>query len=192
MLIIRSLIFSVLIPSIPGREAMRAALIEKIQKQIDECGANVEILCLIDNRKRSVGEKRQALLDIARGEYVAFVDDDDDVLDGYVSRIVAASVTHPDVIVFDSFCTLDPDAPVLVTHVVGTDDQQYSTFGFSRGAWHIHAWRRGLVEDARFPAVNYAEDIAWLEHVRPLITTSIRIEAALYHYRFNREVTATQ
>jgi glycosyltransferase involved in cell wall biosynthesis len=34
---------------------------------------------LFDNRARSIGAKRQALADIARGKYIAFCDDDDDV-----------------------------------------------------------------------------------------------------------------
>ncbi|SCM92825.1 Uncharacterized protein BWINRASL_01028 [Bacillus mycoides] len=37
----------------------------------------VEILVLLENKKRTTGEKRNILVEQAKGEYVAFVDDDE-------------------------------------------------------------------------------------------------------------------
>lgn len=79
--------FSILIPCIPERMNMAAQLYRKLHQQIADAKANVEVLCLIDDCRMSVGTKRQKLLDIARGDYIAFVDDDDDVTDRYVPAI---------------------------------------------------------------------------------------------------------
>ncbi len=62
---------------------------------------SVEHLVIFDNCKRSVGLKRQACLDIARGDYIAFVDDDDDISADYISRIrEAIDTTGADGITF--------------------------------------------------------------------------------------------
>ena len=68
-------ILSILTPTIPARESLLAALSAEIMTQIEEGGfhGKVEHLSFSDNRTRSIGAKRQALVDIARGDYVAFV-----------------------------------------------------------------------------------------------------------------------
>ena len=88
---------------------------------------DVECLYLLDNKRRTVGAKRNALLDMARGEYVSFIDDDDMVAADYVKRIhdainqarrakvVMSDITEtlPDVICFGQRATLHPHG---VTH----------------------------------------------------------------------------
>jgi len=81
-------ILSILTPSVPSRleqlNALRAMLASQIGDQLA-----VEHLILIDNKRRTVGEKRDNLLRIALGRYVAFVDDDDFVSEDYINEIVA-------------------------------------------------------------------------------------------------------
>ena len=79
-------LLSILISAIPSRWEMARKLFEGLTRVADQ---RVEVLLLFDNKRRSVGEKRQALLDIARGEYVTFIDDDDLVAPGYVSEILS-------------------------------------------------------------------------------------------------------
>ena len=50
----------------------------------------MEIIGLFDNKKRSVGEKRQDLLNLAKGQYLVFIDDDDRISDDYISSIIQA------------------------------------------------------------------------------------------------------
>ena len=45
---------------------------------------------MFDNKKRSVGEKRQDLLNLAKGQYLVFIDDDDRISDDYISSIIQA------------------------------------------------------------------------------------------------------
>jgi glycosyltransferase involved in cell wall biosynthesis len=73
--------FSVLMLSIPERiESMQAA-VKHLQEQADATGQGkaVEILVLLDNRSKSIADKRNDLLRSARGKYIAFLDDDDAV-----------------------------------------------------------------------------------------------------------------
>lgn len=67
-------------------------------------GRSVEILSLCDNRELSIGVKRQRLLALATGAYIAMVDDDDWVADTYVSDIVQALEKGPDCVGFQLKC----------------------------------------------------------------------------------------
>ena len=41
-----------------------------------------------DNKKRTIGKKRDEMLKLAQGKYVTFVDDDDRISDDYVDEIM--------------------------------------------------------------------------------------------------------
>lgn len=83
--------WSVLIPTIPGREASLQALLASIRERVARIcpDLRVEYCIKFDNRELSVGLKRQQLLQGARGKYMAFVDDDDSITDAYIEDLVA-------------------------------------------------------------------------------------------------------
>lgn len=183
------MILSVLIPSVPSRREMALALYDSIAAQAE--GLPVEILLLLDNKQRSIGKKREALVQIARGDYLVFVDDDDTVADSYVEQIVRAIEARPDVVVFDSLCTLNDGPTVRVRHGLELENQQYNPDGFTRKPWHVHPWRRELVQGFSFPDTNVGEDWGWCEQFVTQARTQARTEdgQALYHYRFNQLIT---
>lgn len=104
-------ILSILTPAVPSRLDQLATLCDEIARQIGD--QPVEHLVLLDNKKRTVGEKRDALLRMARGQYVAFVDDDDDISRDYVSRILTAAETRPDVITFKQHAKVNEDEAII-------------------------------------------------------------------------------
>jgi hypothetical protein len=151
----------------------------------------VEILMLTDNKQRSIGAKRQALLDIARGTYVGFVDDDDTVSENYVEAIArTANESAPDVIVFDSFCVIGDGPAVLCRHDLHNANEEYNPAGFCRKPWHIHYWRREIAQAARFPDLSYGEDWPWCEQMLRHAKTQARAsEKPLYTYHFDPAVS---
>ena len=185
-------ILSVLIPTVPSRREAAWKLFDKISAQSREYAGGwdpVEVLVLLDNKQRSTGLKRDALLQASRGKYVAFVDDDDDVSDNYVREIVKASATNAGVIVFDSDCFLNGQPGALITHHFGSPNYQYSPEGFTRGAWHIHAWRGEIARMVPFPDIQNGEDWPWCHAMKSLTATSTKIDEVLYHYRYDHETT---
>jgi hypothetical protein len=179
---------SILIPSVPSRREKAAKLFDKLSAQAGN--EDVEILMLLDNKKRSIGLKRQALLDVARGDYVAFVDDDDDVSANYVKLILDCLwASTPDVVVFDSLCSVNSVLEVYVSHALGNPNEQFNPNGFRRAAWHIHAWRTELARKSTFPDQSGTEDWAWAEPLNKLAASATQIHCPLYHYRFNSETT---
>jgi hypothetical protein len=96
---------SILIASIPSRFEMMQKLYNKLLKEVGDLP--IEILCFIDNKKRSIGKKREALVQLAKGEYVSFIDDDEDYFEGYAQKILEAIESKSDVITFKQKCTIN-------------------------------------------------------------------------------------
>ena len=82
---------SFLIATIPGREDSLRALVDSIyEKRGRVCpDLTMEICIEFDNREQSIGIKRQKLLERARGKYLVFLDDDDEITDAYVEDLWA-------------------------------------------------------------------------------------------------------
>ena len=205
-------LFSVLIPSVPSRIAKMQALFAKLQAQIGDLP--VEVLCLLDNKKRTVGMKRDALVRTAKGIYLAFVDDDDDVADDYIAKIVAKirEVTPqpphlwPEVIVFKQRCTftnakciscLEIDGPPFeIDHDIRYEMQAVHQYpdgtwkDITRKPWHHNAWRADIAQSEHFPDTSFGEDGGWVSKLWPKVVSQSRIEGPpLHYYRFNGKTT---
>jgi hypothetical protein len=81
--------WTVLIPTIPGREDSLQSLLKSIHEKVERFAPSLrmEIKVDYDNRETSIGNKRQRLLQSARGKYMSFVDDDDDITDAYIEDL---------------------------------------------------------------------------------------------------------
>jgi hypothetical protein len=183
----KAMILSILTPTIPGRERQLQSLQWRIEEQIG--GQAVEHLILSDNRKRSIGAKRQALLDIARGQYIAFVDDDDDITDSYVEELLAAAASGADVITFLQGATYNGKQSV-VDFQLGQGDHGFAPGGITnRDAWHVNAWRRSRVAHCQFGESNYGEDLTWCQQARRMAQTTLHIPKILHFYRHDFNTT---
>ena len=78
---------SICICTLTDRARQFAELMECIQPQAD--GEPVEILVESDSGQATIGEKRNRLLQRAKGQYIAFVDDDDMVAAAYVPQVLS-------------------------------------------------------------------------------------------------------
>jgi glycosyltransferase involved in cell wall biosynthesis len=179
---------SILTPTIPSRKEQLSKLSEKIAKQSDDLA--VEHLSFADNRTRTIGAKRQSLLDIAQGEYIAFVDDDDDIEPDYVSEILAAIQQGPDVITFEQNSYYN-GAFSKVIFGLNNRDEPFQPNGITlRAPWHVCVWKRELVKTCQFGESNYGEDIIWSRQARARIKTSLHIDKTLCTYRHDAALTA--
>lgn len=85
-------LFDILMCTIPSRADLREIVEGQLRQQIAglHLETNVHILLENDVSRMTIGVKRNALVARSRAEYVAHVDDDDQVADNYVASIVAA------------------------------------------------------------------------------------------------------
>lgn len=81
--------WSILIPTMTGREQGLRRLIESIHEKTKRVAPHMkyEICLAFDNRESSVGVKRQELLQGAKGKYMSFIDDDDEITDAYIEDL---------------------------------------------------------------------------------------------------------
>jgi len=184
-----SILLSVLTPAVPSRWAQLQKLSDELARQIGD--KPVEHLTLVDNKRRTVGEKRDALLRASRGQYVAFCDDDDWVRPNYVAKIVSAIQFNPgvDVITFSQHSQVNEHISE-VCFGLGNPNQSFNPGGTTfRNAWHVCAWRRGLAVQSFFPASNYGEDWAYASRLCAVAKTSVHIPYILHEYHHSSATT---
>jgi glycosyltransferase involved in cell wall biosynthesis len=194
--------FSVLILSIPSRNESLMAAMKQLQEQADATGQGkaVEILVLLDNRSKSIAEKRNDLLQAARGKYIVFLDDDDAISKEYMSKILKAIDEHDvDCISFNQWCTINGE-PMNVEFGIGNPhghlwrDEDGFLGDIKRPPYHMCVWRREIAVSEAFKPVYGAngqssEDIDWLMRLYPKIQTEHHIPDALHGYIYSSQTT---
>lgn len=181
-------VLSILTPAIWEREKDVKTLKEYLAWQGD---FPFEHLVLFDDKTRSVGLKRQALLDAAIGEYVAFVDDDDNVSPDYLSRLFDAAKLGADVITFKQLSIINGKNGFIEFNLGHTIDEPFKPSDIAkRGPWHVCAWRRELVKRCVFPDSSYGEDQSWSHQARALARNAAHIDAVLHFYHHDITKTA--
>jgi len=194
---------SILILSLPSRVKYLDKLVSKLEKQIDD-RQDVEILSLMDNKSFNVSEKRNALMSLARGTHLTWIDDDDDVADNYIERLIATLEERPDVdvISFDQKCYLE-GIPANVFAKMGNphdhaviDPQTGAYRDILRPPYHWCIWKSSLAKSESFrfgthmPNSHVGEDIDWLSRLYPKVKDSIYLENEFLHiYRYSSSVS---
>ena len=167
------------------------SLFDNLSAQSEPYGDDVEILVFLDNKKRSIGMKRQALLDIAKGTYVTWIDDDDKPTSDYVDSCMEVILSfHPDVITINQEVYIDGNGPYSLTFKAGhPDNEEVGETPATRPPWHTCIWKRETVKDCKFPDLMYGEDWAWAEQANKLIRHSFHIDKVLLTYIFDSNIT---
>ena len=187
------ILLSILIPSIPSRfESHLLPLWKELQRQCSESmyGSRVEILTLTDNKQRSIGAKRQALLNLAQGKYIAFLDDDDVPSPNYIDRAVSIQMMGLiNVITFNQHVSINGEMYPLTFKLGHEVNEEPNKEGFTRPPWHVCFWRRDIVQHCTFPNINYGEDWAWAEQANKCAKTSYHIDEFMMTYVYDDNVT---
>lgn len=187
------ILLSILIPSIPSRfESHLLPLWKELQRQCSESmyGSRVEILTLTDNKQRSIGAKRQALLNLAQGKYIAFLDDDDVPSPNYIDRAVSIQMMGLiNVITFNQHVSINGEMYPLTFKLGHEVNEEPNKEGFTRPPWHVCFWRRDVVQHCTFPNINYGEDWAWAEQANKCAKTSYHIDEFMMTYVYDDNVT---
>ncbi len=179
---------SILIPSIPSRFERAVKLYSKILAMVGE--KDIEVLMLTDNKKRTIGEKREALKNISNGKYFMFVDDDDDIIS--LDEIYEAAEQDVDVITFKQLCFNQDGSEYFVTFGLNnqvehnTQDGKY--LDCNRPPFTCCAWS-GWYKKIKFPDINYGEDGVWVWEALPNAISEHHIDKVLHLYQFNSAVT---
>jgi len=187
--------WSILILGISERFDNVKKLILKLEEQIKKINLvkEIEILTLIDNKVRTVGKKRQSLIDISNGEFVSFIDDDDDVSDDYIETIYNTLVVNGnvDVITFKQIARInqDPDTPIIFSLNHETNDDYIAGGIIKRKPFHMCIWNSNLAKSVKFPDISKTEDWFWLKQLCEKAKKEYHIDKFLHYYIFNSNTT---
>lgn len=172
----------------------------KMLKQLfDQCEAlpfalryEVEVICVIDNKTRMLGTKRNDLLNMAQGDYVVFVDDDDRVADDYVSQLLYATAIGADIIVFEVEVSLNGGEPKPCYYSNKYKEDFNLPHSYHRLPNHIMAVKKELALATKYLDIVKGEDADYSKRLLPLLNTQHEIEKVLYYYDYSDETTETQ
>jgi glycosyltransferase involved in cell wall biosynthesis len=196
---------SILALSIPSRIDIFKPLLNKLLRQIGN-REDIEVLSLMDNKSLHIYEKRNELLRIARGSHIAFLDDDDDISDDYISKLVDAIEKNPntDVISFNQLCFLDGKVAKVFAkmgnphqHVLPHPTDPSLCRDTLRPPYHWCVWKTSLARSESFRSAygqgttgQSFEDIDWLTRLYPKVKESVYLENDTLHvYRWSPSTT---
>jgi glycosyltransferase involved in cell wall biosynthesis len=177
---------------VEGRRELFDGIRRELYSQARRAGLDgrVEVLSFRDDGTLPVGLKRNALVERARGEFVAAVDDDDLVSPDYVSTVCRAITDHPDIdcVGIKGVITFRGAHPREFIHSLRYD-HYFSRHGtYYRPPYHLNPIRREIAARYRFDEVRRGEDVDWA--VRLCRDGALRkehfVESPLYYYRSRR------
>jgi len=172
-------LLSILIPTVPERAVKLASLLASLARINN---GKAEVIYFGDDRNRTIGAKRNGVLSLARGKYVAFCDDDDDISNDYITEITNAAERDVSVISFRQDATWNGENST-VEFSVNNGNGQFNPGGITfRFPWHVCAWRREIAQQCVFSEKNWGEDVDWVEQVATLTKNEIHIPMVLHYY----------
>lgn len=181
-------ILSILLPTVTSRCDLFRTLKAEVDRQC--IGQPVEVLVACDNKEISIGQKRQNLLQEARGEWVVFIDDDDGISKDYVESILGALKQDPDSVGFVIHCTFDGANDMLAKASRECEKWQeglpgpYSIF---RTPYQKTPVRRSIALQVGFPDLRYGEDRVYSDGILPLLKSEVFLDKILYYYKYRKE-----
>lgn len=183
----QEILLTIAIPSLPSRVAVHLPeLVEKLSRQAE--GKPVEILSLMDNKYCTLGAKRNILIRLAKGRFIAFVDDDDDITDDYVDRLVDVIRTDEtvDCIAFRAWVTMNGGPGRVCKYSVKYDDVN-SPDAYYRRPNHVCCFRTEIARRIPREDVTWGEDSTWSKQILPLIQREVQLDQILYFYRYDAQ-----
>lgn len=159
--------------------------------RMGEDAQRVEVLVLTDNKRMTVGTKRNRLLNLAQGTYSVFVDDDDRISDDYVSSLLEATKYDRDVITFAASVSINGgrQKPCYYSIVFSKNLNTYRQY--QRTPNHISCVKTELARTAGFPDIMFGEDDQYAAALKPLLKTEKNINKTLYYYDYNSNTSET-
>lgn len=177
------MILSILIPTMPERKELFYGLVNELESQIKD--EDVEILAN-DRMDISIGEKRNILLQQAKGTYVAFFDDDDKPSEDYIETLLKA--IRPDCVSLRGLMTWNGKRPEIFEHSI--KHKVYKTvpgeIRYIRYPNHLNCIRADIAKQFTFPPKNHGEDTDWANKLfnSGLLKRECYVNKILYYYNF--------
>ena len=180
-------LLTICICTLPSRGMMFNSLVRNLSRQVSDSNlyGDVELISDADIHK-TIGKKRNDLLDLANGKFVVFIDDDDSVSGDYLKQII-------NVIRKNNDCDC-----IGIKGVITFDGNEERKWEISKdfGKWfeannvyyrtpnHISPIRTSIAKSVGFPDISNGEDYEYSMGVLPSLHKEVKIDKEIYHYRY--------
>jgi hypothetical protein len=147
----------------------------------------MEICVDFDNRESSIGVKRQRLLDRAKGKYMSFVDDDDDITDAYIEDLWACIRGNYHTMRLKgqmSQYQFVHSVDIKLTHMMATkSDPPY----FQRPPNHLNPMLSDVAKLIKFKNAVHGEDLDWTINLfkHKFLSHEYQSDSSRVHYIYN-------
>lgn len=197
------ILLSILIPTVVGREDECHELELTIDKQaynrkvdvFDKWGdvirrewdllTFVETIIYKDDKKISIGEKRERLYSLANGTYSFMIDDDDSIAPNAIELILNAIKSNPDAdcITFEEYIDIDGKIQ-RSNHSLKYGDWNNNEDGFDyvRTPFMKSVIKTEIAKSVPIPHIRFGEDHQWSQALKPHLKTELHISEQLYRY----------
>lgn len=185
--------WSILICTLDARKKVFCELYNKLLNQIldNNLQHEVEIVFFKDNRENSIGYKRNSLLMNAKGEYLCFIDDDDDVSKDYINLLYQALVDKPDCVSLCGILLQEKSRHCKFYHSI-----KYRKFAnkgrlYLRPPNHLNLIKSSIAKQFRFPDISFGEDSDWSMQIcnSGLLVKENKIDRPYYYYKYDAKKT---
>lgn len=186
-------LLSVLIPTLPDRKDFLFDLLDELHYQMEQRNIENEVEIITDDTGKhlSIGAKRQRLLEKAKGKYITFIDDDDEILNDYLWVIISGiKSTKPDVVSFNGYMTTNG---INMENFKIRKDFPYITLRDTNGKNeylrynnHLSPIKREIALKIGYKDLSFAEDYDYAKRLKEsgLIKTEYYFDDDLYHYKY--------
>ena len=169
-------------------------LISELHRQISKNYAEeiVEIIIDTDNMIKSVGQKRNDLIQKAKGEFICFIDDDDFISENYLSTILVNLNSSVDILLIginhiENGINKTKIMPSLFIDNLNTGEAILKTNHF-----HLCPHKKSIAKNVLFECVNFAEDMIYSQNLVKHINNAHLIYEPIYIYFDNLETSLTR
>jgi len=197
----KDIVLTVGVLTVTGREHFLNRLMTQFKATIGENVSRVEVVISHDNKEKTVGEKRNEVIQKAEGKYICFVDDDDMVSDNYFSLLLQALDEHPDTdgVGFKGIYYQSGNPLMEFSHSSGheghfrTQDPD-GKITQQRPLNHLNPVRADIMKKIGFTEKNFGEDSEYSDKLysSKLLKKEVYLDKILYHYLYDPSTSQTQ
>lgn len=152
---------------------------------------DVEVLFLLDNKKSTIGTKRQQLLNQAKGEFIVFIDDDDVISDNYVAKIRETCIDNleTDIITYLVSVSINNGPYKLCKYSLYNAKDYNTNTTYYRIPNHICVVKTDIAKSIGYKDISFGEDSDYAKRLLPKLKRECSINEVLYMYNYNQQTS---
>lgn len=179
---------------IEERQIKLKKLISELNRQISKNYAEeiIEVIVDTDNMNKSVGQKRNDLIQKSQGEFICFIDDDDFISENYLSSILHHLNSGIDILLIGIEHIVNGVNQTKIQPSLYIDNLNTGEAVLKTNHFHLCPHKKSIAERVLFDCINFAEDMIYSQKMVKHINNSYILSTPLYIYFDSLEKSLTR